>query len=409
MNFKLSFNERFFLGTITGCIGLMQVLTPLYLRTLVDGILPSKDGAAIAWVLIIIGVNEILLVLANSTLNRRLDELEQQYTQSFRTWMLKEVTKLTSALAQPEGFYQSWTQDAKRLVYKKIKNPWFRSKDFVVLFLLSLICLNISFLAGLLIILIAALSLALVKFHQEDQATDTRQLHQLMPQEKNLFDQFIRADLAGKEKLSFELSLLSAQVNETQHRITQQRTGFQDINNLIRFVMMFSILGVGGYLFASEKLSMGSLWAMLITMYRITPPLQSLVRWILQARADENLEARILENMHSKETFKKPAYYNRLVKLIEKSLKTPARKMIVLDEAIDPEEIRHCLLLWLSFYSAKDKVEVCPEDQFGTDEEKLYLLVGKPKTEGPKSCLVFAHQGDLSPELISAFEKVDFK
>ena len=70
MNFKLKRQTILYLAFLTLSLGLMQVLTPLFLRTLIDGIIPSKDGLAIAHVLIIIGLNELLLVLGNSQLNR---------------------------------------------------------------------------------------------------------------------------------------------------------------------------------------------------------------------------------------------------------------------------------------------------------------------------------------------------
>jgi len=382
----------------------MQVLTPLFLRTLIDGVLPSKDGLAIAHVLLIIGVNELFLVLGNALLNRQLDVLENLKVQEIRDWMIHEMTKLSSKVKNAEAFYQSWSNESRRLANKKMKNPWYRIKDFIILLLLSVICLNISYLAGFLVLGISAITFILVTVYQTRQGSDFKQLHQLAPREKKLFDDVVTHDqsLQLKEAKIQALLEIGQEMNELQFNISKERTRYQDINNSIRFIMMFSILGVGGYLFATGKLSMGSLWALLITMYRITPPLQSLIRWILQAKSDENLEDRISENMKTKEGFQKPAYYNRLVKILDKAIKKPGKRIVVIDASIEEGTLLDSLELWRSFYSKKDQVEILdgwPED---TSEEKLFLLVTEPQEGLPPSSVIFTRKNTLASNDTSA-------
>ena len=290
MNFKLSKKSFILLSLLTLGIGILQILTPILMRVFVDGILPGKDLVAIASVVILIGANELFLLLGSSALNRTLDDHENEHLVSIRRWMLDEVNRPGKVLKNPEVFFHSWSNEARRLTYKKIKNQWFRTKDLVVLFLLTLICLNISYLAGIMVLIIAAASFILIKFHQENQSADVARLHQLEPQERKLFFQTIEARNEEKSRLTTELIELSNELNQVQHQIAQERSRFQDINGSIRFILMFSILSVGGYLFSREQVSMGSIWALILTMYRITPPLQSLARWTFQSRQDDNFE-----------------------------------------------------------------------------------------------------------------------
>lgn len=378
----------------------MQVLTPILLRTLIDGIFPSKDGSAIAAVLIIIGLNELFLLLGNSLLNRELDKLENQRVQDIRKWMMEQIGKFSVQLRGPEEFYESWKNESRRLAYRNVKNIWYRAKDFIILILLSFICLNISYLAGGLVLIIALLSFAMVFVFKDRQGADFKLLNQIGPQEKEIFNQLINPDqpLKNKELTIATLMELGHQTDELQFRITQQRTLNQDLNNGIRFVLMFSILGVGGYLFATEKLSMGSLWALLITMYRITPSLQGTIRWILQSNSDENLEERILNNMKTKEGFQKPAYYNRLVKVLNKAIKSPGKRLVLVDPSIEDSSLLDSLELWKSFYSKKDSVVISRQwPESPRDEKFMYLLVTHPLPDLPASCVIFTREN--APDL----------
>ncbi len=399
MNFKLKRQTILFLAFLTLSLGLMQVLTPLFLRTLIDGIIPSKDGLAIAHVLIIIGLNELLLVLGNSQLNRELDALEKIKIHELRKWMIEEAGKIKTKLLNPEAFYQSWSHDSRRLTYKKVKNPWYRIKDFVILTLLSFICLNISYLAGILIILISAITFAMVIGFVDRRGMGSKKLYSLADQEKKLFDDYLTPDQSLHSRVAKMPPLLAIaqEINDLQFDLSRERTAYQDINNAIRFMMMFTILGIGGYLYASDKLSMGSLWALLITMYRITPPIQSLVRWILQSSQDENLEERILDNMKTKEVFKKPSYYNRMVKMIETVLYAPAVKIVSVDSAIHEAELLDALELWKSYYSKKDQIEIISEWPKEMKSGIIYFILASPQSPFPQNCLVFTQQHHLPP------------
>jgi ABC-type bacteriocin/lantibiotic exporter with double-glycine peptidase domain len=406
MNFKIQKIQFLYLASLTLAIGIMQVMTPIFLRTLIDGVLPSKDGLAIAHVLMIIGMNELLLVAGNSLLNRELDLIEDLKIQELRKWMILEVSKLTSKLVNPSAFYQSWSVDSRRLVFKKVKNIWFRVKDFIVLSLLSFICMNISFLAGILIIGISTLTFIIVSHYSQRQGAGAKQLHALSVKEKMMFDEFIDStqSLQLKTMKIDPLLMVVTEMDEIQSNFSKERTRYQDINNAVRFVMMFSILGIGGQLFATDKLSMGSLWALLITMYRITPPLQSLVKWILQTKGDENLEERILDNMKAKEGFKKPAYYNRMVKILEKAIKTPSRIIVQTESTIKNSELLDALELWRSFYSKKQEVEICHEWPLEIKSGILYMMVSEPKLPLPESCVVFTDQKKLASEIEASAE-----
>lgn len=411
MNFKIHKKEFLFLASLTLAIGFMQVLTPLFLRTLIDGVLPSKDGHAIAVVLLIIASNELLLVVGNSLLNKKLDELEKSKISSLRRWMLEDVLKLTAKIRDPESFYQSWSVDVKRLVYKKIKNPWYRTKDFIILTLLTLICLNISYLAGALVLVIAFISMVFVLVFQEKQGKLYRELYSLTPVERRLFDEIVQQEVPFENKqikLS-ELQNIGQEVSELQFAISKEQTRNQDLNNVIRFLLMFSILGMGGYLFSTDKLTMGSLWALLITMYRITPSLQSIIRWILQAKSDKNLEGRIVENMRTKESFKKPPYYNRLVKILEKAIKNPSQKIILVDSEIDLQELKNSLVLWRSFYSKKENVIMVEEKNSEWEDSNLYLAFEMIEGPLPIMILIFMDPNQISGQIELATETLTLK
>jgi ABC-type multidrug transport system fused ATPase/permease subunit len=399
MNFKIKKQTILYLALLTLCLGLMQVLTPLFLRTLIDGIIPSKDGMAIAHVLIIIGINELLLVLGNSQLNRELDALEKTKIHELRKWMIEEAGKIKSKLINPEAFYQSWSNDGRRLVYKKVKNPWYRIKDFVILTLLSFICLNISYLAGILIIIISVITFSIVIHYVDRRGMGSKKLYSLTDQEKKLFDDYLSPDQSIQTRIAKMTPLLAIaqEINDLQYEMSQERTAYQDINNGIRFIMMFTILGIGGYLYASDKLSMGSLWALLITMYRITPPIQSLIRWILQSSQDENLEERILDNMKTKDVFKKPSYYNRMVKIIETVLHAPTVKIVSVHSEINEAELLDALELWKSYYSKKDQIVISSDWPKQIQPGVIYFILASPQTPFPQNCLVFTKQTNLPP------------
>lgn len=406
MNFNLPRKEITFLSLLTVSIGLMQVLTPVLLRTLIDGILPSKDGKAIASVLIIIGLNELLLIAGNSFLNKELDEVEKNKTEELRNWMLDESSKLTNKIKDPEAFYQVWGQDTKKLIYKKFKNRWFRVKDLIVLCLLTIICLNISYLAGFLILFIAGLSFTMVTYFQKRQGADIKEYYSLLPKEKECFDDFIgkEAGLDAKPRKLRALKEIGTIINELQFSVSRERTRSQDINSVIRFCLMFSILGVGGYLFANEKLSMGSLWALLITMYRITPTLQNLIRWILQSKSDENLEERVFESLKTKVSFKKPAYYNRLVKILEKSIQEPSQRVVRMEQTLNEQELKNSLFLWLSFYSKKDDIVLVETQPEVWQDDKLYFAVRELGVPLPKTFIFFCGKDYILPEDLKELE-----
>lgn len=413
MNFKIKRSEFLFLALIVFLLGCMQVLTPLFMRTLIDGIMPSKDRTATMYVLLIIGINEILLVVGNSLFSRELDGIEKHKLSELRNWMFEEGFKLSTRIKNAEAFYSSWSNDTGQLVYKEIKNKWYRVKDFTVLILLSFICVNISPLAGILIIVITSLSFVLVKLSQEKQNSDIRMLYQRGPEEKELFNQIVNGEFTKENTREIKLErlkVLSQEVTQIKSSVAAQRTKFQDINNTLRFVMMFSIISFGGYLFTNDLLTMGSLWTLLITMYRIIPPAQSIVRWLLQTRSEENLEDRILRNIKNTETFNKPAYYNRMVKVIENFLKEPGLTWVQTDSSINADELLQSAEIWRSFYSQKDNILITKEVPEVWLENKIYFLIGAIDMTPPYHCIIFSTR-EVSPELKTLVKesKLSFK
>jgi ABC-type protease/lipase transport system fused ATPase/permease subunit len=390
MNFRLSRQETIFLALLTLAIGLIQVITPLLLRTLVDGILPSKDGQAIFYVTSIVVINEFLLVLGNSQLNRTLDEIERLKLQNFKGWMLSEVSLPGLNLRNADQFFDSWTQDSKRIIYKKFKNPWLRIKDFIILCLLSIICLNISSLAGLLILSVSGISMSMVLIYQSKQGKEFKELSNLQQEERKIFSIVFHTSngLEEKENNIQELLSVSQRVNQIQAKLTGQKTQHQDMNNFIRFLMMGTILGVGGYLFSREKISMGSLWALLITMYRMTPPLQSLIRWLLQVKTEENIEERIATSMKTAESFKKPKYYNRLVKTIEKFLQEEKQLIVILPKGVRYTEVKDALIFWRNYYKGRDRIQVLEHIQ-DQESNKIKFILGPVVEVIPEKSMLF--------------------
>lgn len=398
MNFKLERNDIIYLVLVTFGLGVMQVTTPLFLRTLIDGIIPSRDGATITLILGILGANELLLIFSNGALNRQLDNIERRTLEKNRDWMLAEVTKPNQEVKDPDIFYQAWTSHIKQLVYKKIKNPWYRTKDFVVLILLTFICINISYLAGFLVILIAIISLITVKYFQENQGSSGRQLHIKSQEEKKLFNEVLVLSSSEKVEKIIALKSLTAEVNDLQFKLAKERSSYQDINNLIRFTIMFSILGAGGFLYATGKLSMGSLWALLITMYRITPSLQSIMRWFIQTRSDDNLEDRVWEGLKTKTSFKKPEFYNRMVKIVERYLQIPGPKWVKVHSSLSNSDLVKSLELWKSFFSKKDQIEIIFEDPEAWDSTKTYIFIGDYEGQPKDNLLVFSQSDVKEPQ-----------
>lgn len=389
MHFKFKLHQIAFLLFVTVALGIMQVLTPLYLRALIDGVLPGKDLHAITIVLVVIALNEFLMILTSSFLNRYLDGLETVSVSKLRAWMLAEVTKPHTKLKNADEFYSVWSNDTKRAGYKKIKIPWFRTKEIVVLGMLSLICLNISYLAGLLILLICLISFIYASQSKLGQGSTYHHLNQRHLDEKNLF-QIVSSGKASSQELD-KLKQTAEEINELQFQFSRERSSGQDFGNSIRFTMTFSILGLGGYLYATDAITMGTLWALLITMYRVINPIQSLSRWLLQSRSDERVEDKIYQSVRNVETNKKPPFYNRLVKLIEKSLSRRAVKLVVVDKSISLEELKQAVENWASFYSKKEEIIISDKKIEELSDDFFYFLF-VPQDQYPKSATVFSHQ-----------------
>lgn len=388
MHFKLKARQIALLILTTVSIGVMQVLTPLYLRSLIDGILPGKDLHAIIIVLIVIGLNELLMIITNSFQNRYLDRLETTSLTNLRQWMLSEATKPHVKLKNPEEFYSVWSNDTKRAAYKKIKIPWFRTKETVVLCMLSIICLNISYLAGLLILLVCLISFVVASTTKQGQGSVYHQLNQKHIEEKKYF-QDVTSGQSSSEKVEL-LKETSSEINDLQFLFSRERTSGQDIGNSIRFTMTFSILSLGGYLYSTDAITMGTLWALLITMYRVVSPIQSLTRWLLQSKSDERAEEKIYQSLKNIEQNKKPAYYNRLVKLIEKSLGRRSVKLVVIDKNIPLPELKQTIEAWASFYSKKEEIVISDSKLEELSDDHFYFLFAQQDIY-PKSATLFSH------------------
>lgn len=397
MNFSFKSIELAFLFLTTLAIGVMQVLTPLFLRALIDGVLPSKDVYAISAVVMILGVNELFLVLSNSLLNRELDRIEIQKLRDLRQWMLSLGLKNSVKLVNPDSFYHSLSGDTKKLVYKKIKNPWYRGKDFIVLFLLSFICLSISDLAGYLVLTLMAVTFFVSYIYKTKQGNNSKDFYSIADQEKKIFDKLTNSQLslADREDILFSMQSLSEENVNVQKNLSKTRSQQVDITNLIRFFIMFSILSLGGYLITANRLSMGSLWALLITMYRVSPPLQSIARWLLQKKSDDNLEDRIADSMKVKEIFIKPKYYNRLTKILESTIRDGKSQIVVVDKTIELSELYNSLEYWKKFFSQSDRLDIHSKWPHHLASDRIHFVLDAPKEPLVGAIISFFSEKDL--------------
>lgn len=366
------------LSTINICIA--TVVTPLLVRSLIDGIIPTKDMKAIAITLIILGVSEVLNILLQFYMNLHLDAVESFELSKKKEELIELIYNSYKFQIDQNKFLDFWNSDLQRSVYLKFKNPWYRLKDGLMILLLALICLNISYLAGFVVIFIFALNLGMVYFSQKAQSRLFTKTVSARDQERSLLLHTMTHIEEMKDHNQWSdigLNLLQQlkELTELKTHQSHQRSKDQRQNGFIKLSLIFGILAVGGILFAQDKFSMGNLWALMITIYRINGPIQNYCRWILNVKSEGLLQIRVSDmwKQIAQNEFNKPDYFNRLSKILDDVVNKKKRACVQLEDDSLIPLVKEAIRFWKSRSGKKDEIYILEDSDKGNYESKIVI------------------------------------
>ena len=355
-------------STVTICFA--TVATPLLVRSLIDGIIPTKDLGVIGWTLAILALTEIFNILVQFQLNNDLDKEETITLSTTRSGLIQKIFERHKLGVDQHKFIDFWSGDLPKYIYQKHKAPWFRLKDGLMILLLSLICINISYLAGLIVLGLFVVVLINTALSHKDQGIIFSKTLNLREKERVFFNYIIEKydeikDLNRFENYDKNVKKMLDEMVEGKLAQSHQRSLHQRINSLVRFFMIFGVLSVGSILYAQNELSMGSLWSLIITIYRLNGPLQNYSRWIMSIGSEASLAGRVEKFFTAVSTqgIEKPKYFNKISKVLDDTVNLKGRYLVVFASEYPEEEIKEAVRFWKSRSSKKESIFILSAGQ----------------------------------------------
>ena len=272
------------------------VMTPVIVRSLVDGFLPTRDITAIQIGISVLVALELAAVLSSYTIGKILDDLTHGFILKTKNCILDRLTNAYNSL-DAANFQRFWAQDINRLANHLIRYRWQRYRDTVLIILLTLVSVSISYKAG---IVVASIILVEVLLHFWKSQKSTHSIGQLKQREHeeslfvvdwiNKLNRSIDTGQAGHENQHFKSMIQGS--SEAAYSTSRFYTSLNETQRLVRVLGILGVLFVASLEFNNPDWSSGALWALLIVIFRLIRPIESMAHWVFTERQFSFLEAR---------------------------------------------------------------------------------------------------------------------
>ena len=284
---KIDFLSKVFLLITAVILSINYLSTPLLVRSLVDGILPSKDINGISIFCSFIIVNEFIGLVSNWSFNRCLNNILIKAIEYIKSNLFQIICRNPSQ-TNLENLTKIWEKEIFSFCNFEYKRIWLLKRDFITLTLLALTAAYIHYTAGLMIlsvsILIVGLTWVLKKNDQSEYVDFGRLDHAEKECVRDLYHKSkMYFKLGRDEQASEELWPYLGALNETRFKTLKNLEIKDFLKRSIRTLMVISIILVSYFNLNDPNWSSGTVWALLILMYRVTGPLQNVLGLFFQS------------------------------------------------------------------------------------------------------------------------------
>ena len=333
----------------------VYILTPVLLKSVIDGFFVAMDESAIRFALAVIAAVELSAVASSAVFRRTLDSVCDRISRELK---IRVVSKLSTSARSLDwhDFELFWGRDMRALTHFDVRVRWMRYQDVVVMCMMSFVAISMSHLAGALIaalFILQAASAFLAKkrwgssvaAQKEAEHRELRVVRAWLDQRRSSIDRGLtdsrREAVLAESFRAADLTLHSDGV----------RSAVEESHRLIKGLGIIGVISFG-VLFKEEGIfSVGALWALALVMFRITGPSQNIAKWLVLEGQTERAHAR-LDRLISEseidrdleETGATELY--RSMKSLLSGRKTHPRLTFVLATAEAITRIENCFRLW---------------------------------------------------------------
>lgn len=378
--------------TLAVCIAvsaIVYVVNPIIVRSLLDGFMPTQDRSALGFGVATLAVFELCGLLCAFLMRRSLDLQVHNYVFRTRMKTIEHVTIKRRAVDK-NSLQLAMSVTIPSLGNQLIRYPWQMTRDVVLATLVSVVALSINYRCAFAILAMVVLHFVLAVFVRNTSriaAAVTREA------ETSLLNRWVARlpVLWDRGQGNAEVSLLKtdlATVHESLLKRDRLRSKLDDLGRAIRTLAVIVTLGIALEGVSDGSVTNGTLWALLILIYRLNQPIVSLLRGLLgQEKKTRDLRKVGFELFRNRGEVKKKAS-PKLSRLFDEGLRAKSH-LHFNAHANKLPELGNAVRAWQG--RVPSTVRVCILDTSWNEDETLpeasiYIFVGMLKSLSFEAC-----------------------
>jgi hypothetical protein len=378
--------------TLTVCIAvsaIVYVVNPIIVRSLLDGFMPTQDRAALGFGVATLGIFELCGLLCAFLMRRSLDMQVSNYVFRTRMKTIEHVT-IKRRTVDKNSLQLAMSVTIPSLGNQLIRYPWQMARDVVLATLVSIVALSINYRCAFAILALVVLHFVVAIFMRNTSRISTAVTREA---ETSLLNRWVMRlpVLWDRGQGNSETELLKADlaaVHESLLNKDRLRSKLDDLGRAIRTLAVVATLWIALDGVSDGSVTNGTLWALLILIFRLNQPIVSLLRGILgQEKKTRDLRKIGFELFRNRGEAKKKAS-PKLSRVFDEALRSNSHLHLNV-HANKLVELANTLRAWQA--RVPSSVRVCILDASWNEDETLpaaniYVFVGMLKSLSFEAC-----------------------
>ncbi|MBU6376283.1 MAG: hypothetical protein KGQ59_09835, partial [Bdellovibrionales bacterium] len=381
-------HNHLLLATATLAISFCFLISPLMVRSLMDGIMVTGDITAMSVAIFSIALCEIASVVLNVVVRHEFDHQQNSYVSDTQRAFLE---RWASGEIQPskKDAQRFWFSDIGRVAAIHIRQRWARIQDITLVLVLGTVAIAINTVSGLFLFGVIASQVITGLFFNVRWGASQYAARNLHEKEEDLLHGVTTSIQKWRDQgeIREELDLIHQQLEQNHRKrleIDRIRSATEDTFRSFRSIAIVGVLCLAFKSVADGSGSMGSVWALIMVTYRLLGPTASLSKWFLEdKRARQQLD-RWNRWIHLKTQIRNdlPPHYSAAKAVLQSSAEKKHSFFILADQDARSSFLE-CSRIWRDRVSKRTQVLIFdgsmshfPEAKNQSAGKRLFILSG---------------------------------